>query len=57
VGNGSTHSVSVATHNNRMTVAFARRIYETEVERVFFSLISELGIPVEVQSNLIEQYA
>ncbi|MFA0815131.1 MAG: hypothetical protein ACC608_05025 [Anaerofustis sp.] len=57
VGNGSTHSVSVATHNNRMTVSFARRIYETEVERVFFSLISELGIPVEIQSNLIEQYA
>ena len=57
VGNGSTHSVSVATYNNRMSVTFTRRMYETELEQTFFRLLANRNIPIEIQSNLIEQYS
>lgn len=57
VGNGSTHSVSVATCNNRMSVTFTRRMYETDLEQTFFRLLADRHIPIEIQSNLIEQYS
>ncbi len=45
------NNCSMASYGNVTTINIIRNIIEAEVERVFFSKLVELGIPVEIQSN------
>ena len=45
------NNCSVVTYNEKVYVSMIRGIRETELERLFFSRLVELGIPVEVESN------
>jgi len=54
VGNEATHSVALNTFGGVTTVSFTRSIYETEIERLFFSHLAEQGVDIEIQSNLWE---
>ena len=45
------NNCSVVTYGGKTCVSMIRGIRETELERVFFSRLVELGIPVEIESN------
>ena len=45
------NNCSVVTYNGKVYGSMIRGIRETELERLFFSRLVELGIPVEVESN------
>ena len=45
------NNCSVVTYGGKTYVSMIRGIRETELERVFFSRLVELGIPVEIESN------
>ncbi len=45
------NNCSVVTYNGKTYISMIRGIRETELERLFFSRLVELGIPVEIESN------
>ena len=45
------NNCSVATYNGKTYVSMIRGIRESELERLVFSRLVELGIPVEIESN------
>ena len=45
------NNCSVVTWNGKTYISMIRGIRETELERLFFSRLVELGIPVEIESN------
>ena len=45
------NNCSVVTYGGKTYISMIRGIRETELERVFFSRLVELGVPVEVESN------
>ena len=45
-----TSRISISYKNN-LSVSFTRKIKEAEVERLFYTKLVEMGIPVEVESN------
>lgn len=51
VGNVATHSVALNTYNETTTISFTRSVYETEIERLFFSYMAQRGADIEIQSN------
>ncbi len=51
VGNVATHSVALNTYNDTTTISFTRSVYETDIERLFFSYMADRGIDIEIQSN------
>ncbi len=51
VGNVATHSVAMNTYNDLTTISFTRSVVETDIERLFFSFMSERGVEIEIQSN------
>ncbi len=56
LGNNTTHALNFITYNNRMVITFSRAVYETDLERFFFTFITEKGIDIEIQSNMWEYY-
>ena len=46
------NNCSVVTYGGKTYISMIRGIRETELERLFFSRLVELGIPVEVESNI-----
>jgi hypothetical protein len=54
VRKSATHNLCIVLYNGQMTISFSRSIYETEIERLFFTHLAEQGISVEIQSNLRE---
>ena len=57
LGNQATHALNFITYNGRMVISFSRAVYETELERLFFTFLTDQGIDVEIESNLWEDYA
>ena len=45
------NNCSVVTYGGKTYISMIRGITETELERLFFSRLVELGIPVEIESN------
>ena len=45
------NNCSVVTYGGKTYISMIRGIRETELERLFFSRLVELGIPVEIESN------
>ena len=45
------NNCSVVTYGGKTYISMIRGIRETELERLFFSRLVELGIPVEVESD------
>jgi len=45
------NNCSVVTYGGKTFISMIRGIRETELERLFFSRLVELGIPVEIESN------
>ncbi len=45
------NNCSVVTYNGKTYISMIRGIRETELERLFFTRLVELGIPVEIESN------
>ena len=39
------------SYGGTMAMTFTRKIKEAEVERLFFTKLVEMGIPVEIESN------
>ena len=56
-GYDSTHNISVVSCNGKTTISFSRTVYETDIERVFFSHLSSSGADIEIESNLWEDFA
>ena len=50
------YSMGLVTYEGRTTISFSRRIYETELDRSFFTHLAEKGIDIEIQSNLYEDF-
>jgi NRPS condensation-like uncharacterized protein len=51
VGNVATHSLGFMSYNGKVTISFTRSIYETEIERLFFTYLADHGIDTEIKSN------
>ncbi len=51
VGNVATHSVSAIRFGERITVSFTRSVYETGIEKLFFTHLTSRGVDIELQSN------
>lgn len=45
-----TSCISISYRNN-LSVSFTRKIKEAEIERLFYTKLVEMGIPVEIESN------
>ena len=45
------NNCSVATYNGKTYISMIRGIMESELERLVFSRLVELGVPVEIESN------
>lgn len=45
------NNCSVASYNGKTYINMIRNIQQSELERLFFSKLVELGIPVEIESN------
>jgi NRPS condensation-like uncharacterized protein len=54
VGNRATHNVCVISYGDKMTISFSRAVYETDLERHFFTYLAAQGLDIEIQSNLRE---
>jgi NRPS condensation-like uncharacterized protein len=50
------NNVAVVSCAGTTAICFARSIYETKIEKSFFGRLADAGAPVEIRSNLIEQY-
>lgn len=48
---GKSGSASCISYNNNLYITFSRRIEESDFERLFFTKLIEMGIPVEIESN------
>ena len=48
---GKSGSASCITFNNNLYITFSRRIEESEFERIFFTKLIEMNVPVEIESN------
>ena len=46
-----THQLRRAQRRGHTTVTFSKTIREAEVERVFFTTLIELGVPVTIENN------
>ncbi len=57
VGYDTNRGLSAVTYNGRMTISFSRSIYDTKIERLFFTYLANQGIEIEIQSNLWENFA
>jgi hypothetical protein len=56
-GNYSTaNNMGVASCNGITVISFARTIYETNIEKIFFNYLTNNGIDVEIESNMLENY-
>ena len=51
VGNVATHSVALNTYNETTSISFTRSVYETDIERLFFSYMADRGVDIDIQSN------
>ena len=45
------NNCSVLSYGGRTCINMIRSIRESELERLFFSRLVELGVPVEIESN------
>jgi len=45
------NNCSIASYNGKTYINFIRSISESELERLFFSKLVELGVPVEIECN------
>jgi NRPS condensation-like uncharacterized protein len=54
VGNRATHNVCVISYGDKMTISCSRAVYETDLERRFFTYLAAQGLDIEIQSNLRE---
>ncbi len=48
---GRVTSCICVSYKNNMSVSFTRKIKEAEIERLFYTKLVEMGIPVEIESN------
>ncbi len=48
---GKSGSCSCVGYNNKLFMTFSSRIKETAFERIFFTKLIKLGVPVEIESN------
>ncbi|UWG98793.1 hypothetical protein LPY66_08400 [Dehalobacter sp. DCM] len=49
-----THNLGIISCNGITTIGFTRCVYETELEKTFFSYLTDQGLEVEIQSNFWE---
>ncbi len=50
------NNVGVVSSNGITTISFGRTIYETKIEEIFFTFLSNEGLNVEIESNILEKY-
>lgn len=48
---GKAGSGSCVSYHDKLALSFTRKIHESAFERLFFSSLVEMGIPVEIESN------
>jgi NRPS condensation-like uncharacterized protein len=54
MGSKSTHGVGVISCGGVTTISFSRSIYETDIEKLFFTFLSGEGLDISIQSNFRE---
>jgi NRPS condensation-like uncharacterized protein len=54
--NLKTNSMSMVSVNGTTTISFSRSIYETKIEKLFFSYLANMGIDAVIDSNYLEEY-
>jgi hypothetical protein len=56
-GNYSTsNNMGIASCNGTTVISFSRTIYSSNIEKEFFKFLSEKGIDIEIESNMLESY-
>lgn len=50
---GKTGSGSCLSFDRKIYITFTRKIYEATFERLFFASLVDMGIPVEIESNMM----
>jgi NRPS condensation-like uncharacterized protein len=55
-GKNNTINCALCSFQDKFKITFTRSIVETTVEREFFRIFTSMGIPVEVESNFVEEY-
>jgi NRPS condensation-like uncharacterized protein len=55
-GKFNTVNVALVSYRDKFKISFSRSIVETTIEREFFRIFSAMGIPVEIESNFVEDY-
>ena len=54
VTNKTPNNIAVASFNNKLVISSTRQLISTEIEKEFFTIMSSLGLSVEIISNLRE---
>ena len=57
INNLCAHNLGIVSCKGITTLGFSRRVYETELERLFFTHLTSRGVEVEILSNLWEDFA
>ena len=47
-------NMGIVTYNGKTAISFTRMLVSTELEKQFFAILSELGLEIEISSNLRE---
>ncbi len=55
-GKYNTINLAISSYQDRFKITFTRSIIETTIEREFFRHFTSKGIPVEIESNYVEEY-
>jgi hypothetical protein len=55
-GRMNTVNCALVSYQDKFKITFTRSIMETTIEREFFRTFTAMGIPVEIESNFVEEY-
>jgi NRPS condensation-like uncharacterized protein len=55
-GRMNTVNCALVSYKDKFKITFTRSIMETTIEREFFRTFTAMGIPVEIESNFVEEY-
>jgi hypothetical protein len=50
------NNVGVVSGSDITTISFSRAIYATKIERIFFNFLTNNGLNIEIESNMLEEY-
>ncbi len=56
MGSGAKHAIAMNSYKGKTSIVFSRAIIDTDLEKTFFSFLTEKGLEVEITSNYWEYF-